>query len=83
MFTSLAVVAAIANSIEATWDLSLKHFSYDLTAYSRSVKLAVLGIAVFICLAMINRLLSRLLDKLLPKGPANRTPATENGNVRS
>jgi hypothetical protein len=63
------VFAAIAQTIEEIWDLSLKLFSYDLTAYSGSVKQAVLSVGVFICLAMINRLLDRLLDKLLPNGP--------------
>ena len=69
-FTSLVVFAAIAKTIDETWRLSLKLFSYDLTAYGGSVKQAVLCLGVFICLAMINRLLDRLLDKLLPNGPA-------------
>jgi hypothetical protein len=77
-FTSLLVFAAIAKTIDETWDLSLKPFSYDLTAYSGSVKEAVLSVGVFICLAMINRLLDGFLDKLLPNSPANRTPTVEN-----
>jgi hypothetical protein len=79
-FTSLVVFAAIANTIDEIWDLSLKPFSYDLTEYSGSVKRALLSVGVFICLKMINRLLDRLLDKLLP--PVNRTPTAENSNNR-
>jgi hypothetical protein len=80
MFTSLVVFAAIAKTIDETWDLSLRPFSYDLTAYSASVKQAVLSVGVFICLMMINRLLDRFWDKLLPDGQANRTPTVENSN---
>jgi hypothetical protein len=80
MFTSLVVFAAIAKTIDEIWDLSLKPFSYDLTAYSGSVKQAVLSVGVFICLMMVNWLLDRFLDKLLPDGQANRTPTVENSN---
>jgi hypothetical protein len=83
MFTSLVVFAAIAKTIDENWDLSLKPFSYDLTAYSGSVKQAVLSVGVFICLMMINRFLDRLLDKVLPNGPANRTPTAGNTNDRA
>jgi hypothetical protein len=83
MFTSLVVFAAIARTIDEIWDLRLEPFSYDLTAYSGSVKQAVLSVGVFICLAMINRLLVRQLDKLLPNGPANRTPTAGSTNDRA
>jgi hypothetical protein len=72
------VFGAIAKAIDEIWDLSLEPFSYDLTAYSGSVKRAVLSAGVFVCLVMINR----LLDKLLPDGPANRAPTAEDSNDR-
>jgi hypothetical protein len=76
------VFSAIAKAIDEIWDLSLEPFSYDLTAYSGSVKRAVLSAGVFVGLVMINRLLDTLLNRPLPNVPANRTPTVEGRNDR-
>jgi len=76
IFTSVVVFATIFETINRIWDLSLKPFSHDLTAYSGVVKKAILGIGCWICIVMVVRLLDRLLDKLLPNGPADQTPAS-------
>ena len=70
VFSCVAVFSAIFKTIDETWDLSLTPFSCDLTAYGGFVKRAVLGAGFFICLTIAHRLLDRLLDRLLPNGPA-------------
>jgi hypothetical protein len=78
VFMSIVVFAAIFKTIDEIWDLSLRPFSYDLTAYNESVKQAVLSIGCFICLMAVNRQIERLLDRLLPNGPASRTQGNSN-----
>ena len=82
VFTNVMVLAVIFKIIDETWDFSFKPFSYDLTAYSGSVKQVVLSAGLFICFVIINRLLDRLLEKLFPDVPANRMPTVENSNDR-
>jgi hypothetical protein len=82
MATSTLVVGAIAKAIDEIWDLSLEPLSYDLAADGESVKRVVLGAGVFICLAMMNKRVERLLDRLLPNAPANRSPAVESPSER-
>jgi len=69
MVTSVVVFSAIFQTINETWDLSLKPFSYDLTAYSGSVKQVVLVAGVWICSTIAFTFVERRLDKLLPNGP--------------
>jgi hypothetical protein len=82
MFTSVVVFYAIFRAINETWDLSFTLFSYDLTAYSGTVKQAVLVAGVWICSAIAFKFVDRLLDQLLPNEPANQTPPAENSNDR-
>jgi hypothetical protein len=69
MFTHGVVFLAIAKTIDDIWDVNLKPFSFGLTGHNGSPKEAVISVGVCICLAMIHRLVERLLDKLLPIQP--------------
>jgi hypothetical protein len=80
IFTSVAVFSAIFQAINESWDLSFKLFSYDLTAYSGSVKEAVLVAGVWICSAIVFTFVDRFLDRRLP--PADRTPTAQDSNDR-
>ena len=82
MFTSVVVSSAIFQAINETWDLSFTLFSYDLAPYSGSVKRAVLVGGVWICSMIAFKLVDRLLDKIWPNEPADRTPTAENSNDR-
>ncbi len=82
--TSVVVFSAIFQAINEAWDLGFTPLSYDVRAYSGTVKTVVLVAGVWICSAIVFKLVDRRLDKLLPNEPANRTPMTgsRNGNER-
>jgi hypothetical protein len=80
-FSMPVVVFPIFGTIE-NWDISFKLFSYDLTAYSGPVERVVLVAGFGICFVMVIGHVDRLLDKLLPIGPADRAPTAENSNDR-
>jgi len=82
VFSIVVVLSTIFKIIDDSWDFSFEPFSYDLTAYSGSVKRAVIGAGFFICFLVVNSLVNRLLDKFLPNDPANLTPTVENRNHR-
>jgi hypothetical protein len=71
--TSVVVFSAIFRAINETWNLSFRLFSYDLTAYSGSVKEVALIAGVWICSAIVFTFVDRLLDRLLPNDAADRT----------
>jgi hypothetical protein len=64
------------------WAISFKPFSYEITAYSGFAEQVVLGVGFWIYFVMAITLVDRLLDKLLPNGPATRTPTAESSNDR-
>jgi hypothetical protein len=68
----------IFETINETWDLNFTLFSYDLTAYSGSVKRVVLIAGVWIGSAIVFQLADRFLEKYLPNDLADRTTAAEN-----
>jgi hypothetical protein len=80
--TSVIVFSATFQAINEAWDLGFKPLSYDLSAYSGTVKTVVLVAGVWACSAIVFKLVDRLLHQLLPDDPANRTPMTDNGNDR-
>jgi hypothetical protein len=65
VLTSGVIFGTMFETINKIWDLSFKPFSY--------------GVGL-ICFIMVISLVGRLLDRLLPNDPANRTPTAENGN---
>lgn len=69
-FSLPAVFFTIFGTVEESWDVGFKPFSYDLTPYSGFVKRGVLCAVFGICFVMAMSLADRLLDKLLPNGPA-------------
>jgi hypothetical protein len=79
--TGVVAFSMIIETINETWELSFKLFSYDLTAYSGSVKRVVLIAGVWIGSTIVVQLADRLFDKLLPDGPANQTTTAENSNA--
>jgi len=74
IFTGFAVSTMIFKTIDGMWHFSLKPLSHDLAAYSGFVKKVVLGAGSSMCFVLIVALLTGLLDKLFPNGPANSTP---------
>ena len=73
IFTIILGWAVIFDTIDKTWALSLRPFSYDLTAYSGLVKKTVITVGCWMGFIMAIRLLDGLLERLLPDGPANPT----------
>ena len=82
VFSIVVVLSTIFKTIDDSWDFSFEPFSYDLTAYSGSVKQAVIGAGFFICFLVSYSLINRILHKFLPNDPANLTPTVENRNHR-
>ncbi len=78
VFTSVVVSSAIFEAINELWDLRLKLSSYDLSEFSGSAKRVVLVAGVWISCMMVFRVVERLLDKYLPKDPANPAPTAGN-----
>jgi len=80
VFSIIVVLSTVFKTIDDIWDFSFEPFSYDLTAYSGSVKQVVIGAGFFICFLVTYSLVNRLLHKFLPDDPANLTPTVENRN---
>ncbi len=78
--TSVVAFSAIFQAINVTWDLGFKPLSYDLSAYGGTFKTVVLVAGVWVCSTIVFKFVDRLLDKLLPNGPANRTPIPDKGD---
>jgi hypothetical protein len=70
--TSVVVFALIFETINETW-----HLSFKLFFHSGSVKRFVFVAGVWIGSMIVMSYFDRLLDRLLPHDPANRTPTTE------
>ena len=70
--TSVFVFSLIFETINETW-----HLSFKLFFHSGSTKRFVLVAGVWICSMIVMSHFDRLLDRLLPHDPANRTPTTE------
>jgi hypothetical protein len=69
VFSIVVVLSTIFKTIDDIWDFSFEPFSYDLTAYSGSVKQAVIGAGFLICFLVVNSLVNRLVDKFLSNDP--------------
>ena len=80
VFTIIVVLSTIFKTIDDIWIFSLEPLSYRLTAYSGSVKQAVIAAGFFICFLVANRAVDSLLNKFLPNGPADRIRTAENSN---